>query len=533
MQKILLSIPEPCHESWQKMSPTEQGRFCNACAKEVIDFSSMTDQQVLNYFTTASNEKICGRVLSTQLDNPIVRPVQPKKRLFWYWNYLVMFFMFFSKSNNVNAQTKGKVVAVPLNNQSCTKTMGTMVAGVNVQQVKKTITGKIKDDLGNNVSFATIRVKGTKIGTSADQNGLYSIVTDVNDELEISAVGYESKIFSLKSLTSFDFILHQAQVMMSGEIVVTGGVYARHCTAVRSGYMEVFKIKDSVSGLPMNNVSVVVNKIGSTKYDSSFTDKKGIYKLKRIKEDDGYHVRVFTKGYEANEFTISGKEFNDRKEAWEVYLKKTVITQTVTLGQIAVNHLSKDPVYVLDGIIVPGLNNINPDNIESVNVLQGPAAVAIYGSQATGGAIVITTKKKSNDLDTVVIKGSTRKRMVQDRTVAGTILTPDASLKVVAGEKYGFNITNEENIPRLKLYPNPVHQGLLFNVIIKLPEPGKYSIQVVDVSGQVVLQKLISATANEYAEQIQTDSKWSSGIYHIRVLDNKNKTVNTNSFIVL
>ena len=100
MQKLQISIPEPCHENWQVMTPTEQGRFCNACAKEVIDFSSMTDIQVLNYFTNLTHEKVCGRALPEQLDRAISRPEQPKKRLFWYWNYIAMFFMVFTKGNN-------------------------------------------------------------------------------------------------------------------------------------------------------------------------------------------------------------------------------------------------------------------------------------------------------------------------------------------------------------------------------------------------------------------------------------------------
>ena len=50
MQQLQLSIPEPCHQTWREMTPTQQGRFCNSCAKEVIDFSTMTDTEVLNYF---------------------------------------------------------------------------------------------------------------------------------------------------------------------------------------------------------------------------------------------------------------------------------------------------------------------------------------------------------------------------------------------------------------------------------------------------------------------------------------------------
>ena len=104
MQKLQLSIPEPCHENWQTMTPTEQGRFCNSSAKEVKEFSMMTDTEVLNYFTTLNHEKVCGRALTAQLDRAIVWPKEPKKRLFWYWNYIVMFFMFFGKGNVARAQ---------------------------------------------------------------------------------------------------------------------------------------------------------------------------------------------------------------------------------------------------------------------------------------------------------------------------------------------------------------------------------------------------------------------------------------------
>ena len=108
MQKLQISIPEPCHEDWQQMTPTQQGRFCNACAKEVIDFSTMSDIQVLNYFTKITHEKICGRALPEQLDRAISRLEPPKKRLFWYWNYMAMFFMLFAKGNSAKAQTCAK-----------------------------------------------------------------------------------------------------------------------------------------------------------------------------------------------------------------------------------------------------------------------------------------------------------------------------------------------------------------------------------------------------------------------------------------
>ena len=46
-RSLTLTIPEPCHESWATMTPAAQGRHCAACAKTVVDFSRMTDAQVV------------------------------------------------------------------------------------------------------------------------------------------------------------------------------------------------------------------------------------------------------------------------------------------------------------------------------------------------------------------------------------------------------------------------------------------------------------------------------------------------------
>src|SRR5882757_853751 len=141
MKTLQLAIPEPCHENWQNMTPTDQGRFCNACAKPVVDFSMMSDYEVLNYFSTVSDEKVCGRALPNQLDREMTMPREPKKRRFWYWNYIAMFFMVFSKSNQIKAQGTVKAVTVPVNKPTCNVTMGTMVAPkLNADRM---VTGKV------------------------------------------------------------------------------------------------------------------------------------------------------------------------------------------------------------------------------------------------------------------------------------------------------------------------------------------------------------------------------------------------------
>jgi hypothetical protein len=66
-----ISIPKPCHEDWNAMTPNEQGRHCNACAKTVVDFTAMSDEDV-KYFFLHKNEKVCGRFMPAQLHNLVI-----------------------------------------------------------------------------------------------------------------------------------------------------------------------------------------------------------------------------------------------------------------------------------------------------------------------------------------------------------------------------------------------------------------------------------------------------------------------------
>ena len=541
MQKIQLSIPEPCHESWQQMSSTEQGRFCNACAKEVIDFSTMTDIQVLNYFSSLTHENVCGRVLSTQLEHPIERPQTPKKRLFWYWNYIAMFFMFFSKSNLIKAQTKGQVITSPIKDQTCTKTMGTMVAP-KIQPSSWIVEGKVMDKDGFAIPYATIRTKGRKVGMSADQNAKFAFYIKSGDILEISSAGYKPIEYPVGNQKVLNVIMEKNSNISEMLVGRTGGISVRnlgedYSRVIKPKHVAIFEIKDNATGLPLGKVSVVVNKIDSDKHDTSFTDKKGIFKLKRIKDDDGYHVKVFTTGYQTNEFTITGNEFNERKEAWEVFLKQNSIVKPqaadkdgkethIRLGAISTIPSGNKPVYVLDGIITDNANDIDPNNIETITILKNPEATAIYGFRAIGGAIVMVSKMKEKILDTVKVVGSqyTTGNLRRIITCTSSIQKSNIQKEIVIKDQAEVHAV---------IFPNPVQRGQSFKMDITLQEQGNYNLQVVDESGQIVLQKQLQAAGKIFTCQIQTDSKWSNGIYFIRLFDSKNKPISTNSFVIL
>lgn len=61
-----LSIPKPCHENWDGMTPNEKGRFCQACSKTVRDFTSSSDQEIIDSLAGSSN--VCANVTPDQLN---------------------------------------------------------------------------------------------------------------------------------------------------------------------------------------------------------------------------------------------------------------------------------------------------------------------------------------------------------------------------------------------------------------------------------------------------------------------------------
>ncbi|MFI1744509.1 energy transducer TonB [Thalassobellus sediminis] len=64
-----ISIPEPCHEDWNKMTQKDKGRFCNSCVKTVVDFTKMNTYEIQNFINDNKNNRICGHFKQSQLDS--------------------------------------------------------------------------------------------------------------------------------------------------------------------------------------------------------------------------------------------------------------------------------------------------------------------------------------------------------------------------------------------------------------------------------------------------------------------------------
>lgn len=66
-----IQIPTPCHEDWSAMTATEHGRYCQSCRKEVVDYSRMTDAELVARLRQASGS-VCGRVRADQMDRALL-----------------------------------------------------------------------------------------------------------------------------------------------------------------------------------------------------------------------------------------------------------------------------------------------------------------------------------------------------------------------------------------------------------------------------------------------------------------------------
>jgi TonB family protein len=69
-----INIPQPCHENWNAMIPEGNGRFCGSCEKVVVDFTAMSQQEIIAYFKNTQGQKVCGRFYDTQLSQGSTLP---------------------------------------------------------------------------------------------------------------------------------------------------------------------------------------------------------------------------------------------------------------------------------------------------------------------------------------------------------------------------------------------------------------------------------------------------------------------------
>ena len=213
----------------------------------------------------------------------------------------------------------------------------TMTLAVRTQSV---ITGKVTDaSNGQPLIGVTVQVDNSDIGTITDLDGVYSLpIKEEGSTLTLSYLGYDSQNIVVGNASTLNISLRPSTSQLE-EVVVTG-----YGTQKRS----------SISG------SVATIKSGEL-------DEKPLLRVEQALQGRAAGVQVAQ---------VSGSPGS---------------ALTVRIRGVGTINNS-DPLYIVDGIAVDGLDFLNPKDIESINVLKDAASSAIYGARGANGVVLITTK---------------------------------------------------------------------------------------------------------------------------------------------
>src|SRR5207253_2389751 len=97
MPKYLqIQIPKTCEENWDAMQQKQHGKFCNSCQKTVIDFTQISDEQLVQFFKKRKNN-VCGKFTSDQLDKDILVPAKKIPWVKYFFQITIPAFLFSSK----------------------------------------------------------------------------------------------------------------------------------------------------------------------------------------------------------------------------------------------------------------------------------------------------------------------------------------------------------------------------------------------------------------------------------------------------
>lgn len=222
---------------------------------------------------------------------------------------------------------------------------GLLLGGVGdaFAQTAKAITGSVSDEKGEPIISGTVKIKDTNTATITDFDGNYKINVPANGTLVFSYLGYVTQ-----------------------EVPVA---------QAKGGVLNV-QLKPEDTTLD----ELVVVGYGTMR-KSDVTGSIGIAKGDEMKKNQNFSAIDNLRG------KVSGVNVFSNSSQPGAYNNKVVIRGMATINS------STDPLYVVDGVVMEGFGMINPNDIESMEVLKDASATAIYGARGANGVILVTTKR--------------------------------------------------------------------------------------------------------------------------------------------
>ena len=245
----------------------------------------------------------------------------------------------------------------------------------------KTVTGTVTDSQNEPLIGASILIQGTSSGTITDLDGKYSISATPEDVLEFSYVGMEKQNIRVGQQTVINVVLQDNSQMLAETVVI--------------GYGSAKK-RDLTGSITNIKGEEIANKPSTNPLSSLQGKIAGVQIVNNGRAGDDPEIRI--------------------------------------RGTNSINGYK--PLYIVDGLFNDNINFLNPEDIESMEILKDPSSLAIFGVRGANGVIIITTKKAK--------EGQTR---VNINTSFGWKSVVDKIAMVDAGqfkELYNEQLTNEE-----------------------------------------------------------------------------------------
>jgi TonB-linked SusC/RagA family outer membrane protein len=268
---------------------------------------------------------------------------------------------------------------------------------VNDQAQAVKITGTVTDEKGLPLPGVSVKVKGTTSGIITDGNGKYAItVNDNKAVLEFTFLGFTKQEININGRTEINVKLLEAQTALNEVVVIGYGTVKRSdltgaVASVKGSDIKAQGVSDVTKALQGKMPGVTIEAAGG---------------------DPGSGTRILIRG-------------------------------VGTLGNSA-------PLYIVDGVQVASINNLNQTDIESIDVLKDASAAAIYGSRAANGVVLVTTKSGKSGAPMVQFTSNVGQQKIAHK------------IDVLNAQEWA-NVSNAAHdnagLPRLDIAKNPNQLG--------------------------------------------------------------------------
>tara|TARA_B100000678_G_C18211044_1_gene503369 strand:- start:1382 stop:2122 length:741 start_codon:yes stop_codon:yes gene_type:complete len=219
-----ISVDQPCSQKFNSFTPTKAGGFCQACQKEVVDFSNMSDVEIRNYFMNINKQKsTCGHFRTDQLKEYTI-PHSPKTGPSSFTTGaglagISLLSMLPVADSAAQPAAQPQEVSVHLEDEETPRSPSTITPGDSL------LSGIVTDaETGEPIPFANIILKDHTAGVSTDMDGKFRFPVRLNkgDILQVSFLAYERVEYTVTDELQVN--IRMTSQTLTGLVVITGEV---------------------------------------------------------------------------------------------------------------------------------------------------------------------------------------------------------------------------------------------------------------------------------------------------------------------